>query len=107
MTNELSIPFQTVFVQISRISRVEMTSRTRKTSKTSQDLLSGKTPNTSQEVQSRFTSEEDEQIIDLVRSNECLFNIADKQYKNNDRKHRLWTELAAKQNRDGESICHT
>lgn len=57
-------------------------------------------------AQLRFTAEEDEQIIDLVRSNECLFNVAHKQYKNNDYKHRLWNALAAKQNRDGESILH-
>lgn len=38
---------------------------------------------TVQDSQGRFTAEEDEQIIDLVRSNECLYNVAHKQYKNN------------------------
>lgn len=50
----------------------------------------------------RFTAEEDEKIIDLVRENECLYNLAHKMYKNNDFKHRLWCELADKLNRDGE-----
>lgn len=53
--------------------------------------------------QPRFTSEQDEQIIDLVRNNDCFHKVSDKQFKNNDHKHRLWSELAAKQNRDGES----
>lgn len=52
--------------------------------------------------QTRFTPKEDEQIIDLVRSNECLHNVSHKQYKNNDLKHRMWNDLGKKLGRDGE-----
>lgn len=58
----------------------------------------------SKDSQRRFTAEEDEEIIDFVRTNNCLHDISHKQFKNNDHKHRLWIELAAKQNRDGELI---
>lgn len=63
---------------------------------------SSKTPKAAQNSQPRFSMEEDEQIIDLVRSNECLHNVSHFQYKNNDYKHRLWSELATKQKRDRE-----
>lgn len=88
---------------------VEMASRKSKTPKAARNSQSqddSQSCNDSQNFQARFTPEEDEQIIDLVRSNDCLHKVADKQFKNNDYKHRLWSELAKKQNRDGESIQH-
>lgn len=84
-------------------TRKSKTSKAARDSPTQNDSQSG---NDSQNFQARFTPEEDEQIIDLVRSNDCLHKVADKQFKNNDYKHRLWSELAKKQNRDGESIQH-
>lgn len=63
-----------------------------------------KSSKAAEDSQPRFTTEEDEQIIDLVRSNECLHNVGLEQFKNNDYKHHLWNALAEKQNRDGESI---
>lgn len=50
---------------------------------------------------SRFDSTEDELIINFVKKNDCMFDSSLKEFKNNVYKHRLFSELGSKLNREG------
>lgn len=52
--------------------------------------------------QTKFTTQEEEMIIDFVKSNELIYNIEHKDYRQSEMKNRLWNELAQKIGKDGE-----
>lgn len=53
----------------------------------------------------KFTEEEEERIIDFVKSNEVLYNAKHKNFRDSEQKNRLWLRLATELNKDGECIC--
>lgn len=50
----------------------------------------------------KFTSEEEEILIDFIKNNEILYNVRHKRYRDADAKNRLWLRLARKIGKDGE-----
>lgn len=53
----------------------------------------------------KFTIEEEEQLIDFVRENECLYNVKLKEYKDAQLKKRKWEVLANELKKTGKIIC--
>lgn len=51
--------------------------------------------------QIKFTSEDEERIIEFVKSNELIYNVQHKNYRDSEMKNRLWTEFAQKIGKDG------
>lgn len=51
---------------------------------------------------SKFTTADDEAIIEFVRTRECLYNVRHARFRDRHVKNRLWKELGAKMNKDGE-----
>lgn len=52
----------------------------------------------------KFSYEEEERIIDFVETNEILFNVCHKNFRDSEAKNRLWLRLAAELDKDGEDI---
>lgn len=52
----------------------------------------------------KFTLEEEEKIIDYVKSNEILYNVRHKSFRDSEAKNRLWLHLANEMNIDGEYL---
>ena len=52
----------------------------------------------------KFTEEDEETLIDFVKSNEVFYNVHHKHYRNTEAKSRLWLKLAQKINKDGTFI---
>lgn len=53
----------------------------------------------------KFTLEEEEKIIDFVKSNDILFNVKHKQFRDGEKKNRLWLQLAKELSSDGLYEC--
>lgn len=53
----------------------------------------------------KFTNKEEEKIIDFVKTNEILFNTKHKNFRDSEKKNRLWLRLANDLNRDGKHVC--
>lgn len=49
----------------------------------------------------KFTAEDEEKIIDFVKSNEVLFNVKHQKFRDRECKNRLWLRLANEMNVDG------
>lgn len=49
----------------------------------------------------KFTAEDEETLIDFVKSNEILYNAHHKKYRDSEAKNRLWLQLAQKIDKDG------
>lgn len=49
----------------------------------------------------KFSLEEEEKIIDFVKSNEILYNVKHKQFRDTEAKNRLWLQLAGDLRMDG------
>lgn len=49
-----------------------------------------------------FSKEEDDQLIDLIKSNPPLFNIKLKSYKNITIKENIWQDIGNKMNKKGK-----
>lgn len=42
----------------------------------------------------KFTTEDEEKIIDFVRNHEILYNKRHKEFRDSEKKQRLWLEIA-------------
>lgn len=42
----------------------------------------------------KFTAEDEEKIIDFVKSNEIIYNVKHKKFRDTESKNRLWLTLA-------------
>lgn len=49
----------------------------------------------------KFSDDEEEKIIDFVKSNEVLFNVKHGKFRDAEAKNRLWLTLANELNKDG------
>lgn len=49
----------------------------------------------------KFTAQDEETLIDFVKSNEILYNAHHKNYRDTEAKNRLWLKLAQSINKDG------
>lgn len=49
----------------------------------------------------KFSKEEEERVIDFVKSNEILFNVKHTKFRDAEAKNRLWLSLAKELNKDG------
>lgn len=49
----------------------------------------------------KFTAEDEEKIIDFVKSNEMLYNVKHKKFRDSEYKNRLWLRLANELNQEG------
>lgn len=59
---------------------------------------------TTKKQKERFSSAEDDRILELVQANECIWNVSCHQFRNNDLKHRIWNNFAQTIDRDGEYL---
>lgn len=50
----------------------------------------------------KFSAEEEEIIIEYVKSHEILYNVRSKNFRDTEAKNRLWLKLADEMERDGE-----
>lgn len=48
-----------------------------------------------------FSSVQRESLIDFVKSNEALYKVSHSEYKNTEKKDRLWLEIGKKLNKKG------
>lgn len=46
----------------------------------------------------KFTAEDEEKIIDFVKTNEILYNVKHKKFRDSEAKNRLWLKLATDMN---------
>lgn len=53
----------------------------------------------------KFTDEEEERIIDFVKTNEVLFNVKHAKFRDSEAKNRLWLSLAKELNKEYVFIC--
>lgn len=51
-----------------------------------------------------FTSQQREQLIDFVKSNEALYKVSHPEYKNTEKKDRLWLEIGTLLNKKGKFV---
>lgn len=49
-----------------------------------------------------FSAEDEEKLIEFVKSNDLIYNIQHQDYRNSTKKQRLWTEFAQTIGKDGE-----
>lgn len=49
----------------------------------------------------KFSAEDEEKIIEYVKSNEILYNVKHKKFRDSEAKNRLWLVLANDMNVDG------
>lgn len=54
----------------------------------------------------KFTPEEEEKIIEFVKSKEIFYNETHKQFRDTEARNRLWLELAKDMNKDGIFFLH-
>lgn len=50
---------------------------------------------------SKFTAEDKEKLIEFVKSHEILYNVKNKDFRNTEKKNRLWSQLSNTLNTDG------
>lgn len=50
----------------------------------------------------KFSKELEEQIIDFVKSNEILYNVKHKKFRDSEARNRLWLKLAESMEMDGK-----
>lgn len=50
---------------------------------------------------SKFSNEDEEKIIEFVKSNEILYNVRHKKFRDTEAKNRLWLQLSKDMNVDG------
>lgn len=55
--------------------------------------------------QPRFTSDDDEQLIELVAGHDILWKVSAPDFKNNLKKERIWIEIGNTLNKSGKSNC--
>lgn len=53
-------------------------------------------------VKSKFSDKEEEKIIDFVKSNEILYNVKHKNFRDAEQKNCLWLRLATEMNRESK-----
>lgn len=53
----------------------------------------------------KFTDEEEEKIIDFVKSHEILYNAKHKNFRDSEAKNRLWQRLGTELNQNGMYLC--
>lgn len=49
----------------------------------------------------KFTSSDEEKLIDFVKSHEILYDVKHKDFRNTEKKNRLWLKLANDLNMNG------
>lgn len=54
---------------------------------------------------SKFSRADEEKLIDFVKSHEILFNVKHKEFRNTEKKNRLWLELSTDLGTDGSYCC--
>lgn len=52
----------------------------------------------------KFSYEEEEKIIDFVKNYEILFNVRHQNFRDSEKKNRLWLKLAGEMDKDSEYI---
>lgn len=50
----------------------------------------------------KFSKEEEKKIIDFVKSNEFMYNLKHKKFRDSEAKNRLWLKLAGSMGKDGK-----
>lgn len=56
----------------------------------------------SQKLKTKFMLEDEEKIIDFVKSNEILYNVKHNKFRDSEAKNRLWLKLAESMELDGK-----